>query len=410
MKLKKMLLNNPGLKLLSLLLAILLWLVVANIENPVSTKQFRDVEVKVTNEQVLDSIGKVYEIKSGETATFTVKGRRSALDNLRAKDFNVVADLSHMSEVYSVPVEIYPKNNNLDIEIYRNSNTLCVALEDEATESFPINIVTEGDVAYGYALGQKVVTPNIVEVTGPKSLVRKIDKVSAFINVKHASREVSDKCVLSYFDGDGDELDKTRLHSDSKRAEVTVQVLKTKEISVNVTAKGQPALGYSLESLNYEPQSITIAGTDEVLASIKELTIPDVDITGLSSDYEQSFAVEDYVPEGVVLTEPEQQIMVTAKVGQITTRTITINADQIDIAGGTPKYSYLIDRNTKIKVTLRGFRSKLDSLTAVDFNPMVEVSGYSMGSYVCDIVLAEVEGVSATVDGKVKLRVGKNSN
>ena len=109
--------SNPGLMILSFVLALVLWLVVANIENPVTTKVFRDVEVTITNENAIKEINKVYEVSSGDKATFAVKGRRSVLDNLTAKDFKVVADLSHMSEVYSVPVQVTPTSENPDIEI-----------------------------------------------------------------------------------------------------------------------------------------------------------------------------------------------------------------------------------------------------------------------------------------------------
>ena len=117
MKNKKNFLSNPGLMVLSFILAITLWLVVANVDNPVTTKQFRDVDVTILNENVLSNINKVYEVVSGAQASFTVKGRRSVLDNMTAEDFRVVADLAHMSEVYAIPIEISPKNEAVDVEI-----------------------------------------------------------------------------------------------------------------------------------------------------------------------------------------------------------------------------------------------------------------------------------------------------
>jgi YbbR domain-containing protein len=268
---RKRILNNPGLKLLSFILAVVLWLVVANIEDPVSSKQFKDVEVTITNESSLDSINKVYEVKSGATATFTVKGRRSVLDRLTYKDFNVIADLSHMSEVYSIPVEVTPKNSDLDIEVSKNMNTMVVALEDEVTSSFAVNVNTTGEPMDGYALGEKEVHPNLVDVSGPQSLIRKIKDVRINIDVDRAKDDVTEQCELHYYNGDDEELDAARIVCSYDSVDATVQVLPTKTVKVVVTTKGSLASGYSIESLNYEPQEITIAGEVETLSEISEI-------------------------------------------------------------------------------------------------------------------------------------------
>lgn len=404
---KRKILNNPGLKVLSFALAVLLWLVVANIENPVTTKQFRDVEVSIINESALNSINKVYEVKSGATATFTVKGRRSVLDDLHADDFNVVADLSHMSEVYSVPVEISPKNDNLNIEIYRNMNTMVVALEDELEGSFAVKVDTTGEVANGYALGEREAKPNIIEVTGPKSLIQKIDSVRVTVDVEHAREDISAKGELEYYNKDNELLDKTRIDAETDKVDVSIQVLKTKQIGVKVNTIGSLAKGYSVEDLNFEPQEITIAGRDEALAQVDEITINDVDISGLDKDTEYSFKVADYLPKDVVLTDPEQKIMVTLKVGQITSRTLTLNRSQIDFAGGLSKYRYTIGKDSQVKVVLTGFKDVIDTITSSDLNPMIDVSDFTAGNHLCNVTVTAPENVTAVVSGKAQVKIEK---
>ena len=50
---KKGLMNNWGLKILSFLLAVMLWLIVVNINDPVTTQTFNNIPVAVTNAEVL---------------------------------------------------------------------------------------------------------------------------------------------------------------------------------------------------------------------------------------------------------------------------------------------------------------------------------------------------------------------
>lgn len=404
---KKMLLNNLALKILSFVLAVMLWLVVANIEDPVTTKQFKDVPVQVVNEKALNSINKVYEVASGETANFSVKGRRSVLDNMKADDFNVIADLAHMSEVNAVQVEVTPKEENKQIEIYKNANTLTVALEDVKEESFSVTIETKGQPAKGYALGENIVSPNIINVSGPKSLINRIETVSIDVDVENAKQDFSKNYEVRYYDRDGEELDASRMDCSVEKVAANIQILKTKEITVAVNSVGQPAKGYSLESLNFEPQTITIAGTDEVLQEIDQITINDVDTYNLQKDKEYSFKVASYVPEDVVLTDPEQKIMVKVNIGQITTRKMTLQAKDINIAGGIGSYHYEIDENTAIEVTLKGFRDVITKMNATDLKPMIDVSGLSPGTHTCTLSVSNAEDVEMTVASKVKLKVTK---
>lgn len=55
---KKKIGNNLSLKILSLAIAILVWLLVVNINNPISTKSFIVSDVELLNEAYIDADGK----------------------------------------------------------------------------------------------------------------------------------------------------------------------------------------------------------------------------------------------------------------------------------------------------------------------------------------------------------------
>ena len=54
---KKKIGNNLSLKILSLAIAILVWLLVVNINNPISTKSFIVSDVELLNEAYIDADG-----------------------------------------------------------------------------------------------------------------------------------------------------------------------------------------------------------------------------------------------------------------------------------------------------------------------------------------------------------------
>ena len=64
---KEKLTRNIGLKILSIVLAAILWLVITNIDDPIKTKNFYNVPVEILNEDAIASLNQVYDIKEGET-------------------------------------------------------------------------------------------------------------------------------------------------------------------------------------------------------------------------------------------------------------------------------------------------------------------------------------------------------
>ena len=59
--------RNLSLKLLSLVVAFLIWILIDNINNPTRSKLFRDVKIQVVNGESVTEIDKVYDIVSEES-------------------------------------------------------------------------------------------------------------------------------------------------------------------------------------------------------------------------------------------------------------------------------------------------------------------------------------------------------
>ena len=58
--------NNLGMKLFSLPLAFIIWIIIINIDDPTISRNFLNVPVELLNSDALDTLGKVYEIAEGK--------------------------------------------------------------------------------------------------------------------------------------------------------------------------------------------------------------------------------------------------------------------------------------------------------------------------------------------------------
>ena len=111
--------NNMWMKILSVVIAVLIWLFVANTNDPVVTKRFYSIPVKVMNEDALTKRGYAYEILDGEEVNITVKGKSSIVRSMGISDFQAIADFSKLSKVDAVPIDVTAKkySDQLDITL-----------------------------------------------------------------------------------------------------------------------------------------------------------------------------------------------------------------------------------------------------------------------------------------------------
>ena len=95
-KILKKLLNNLPLKILSILIAIVIWYVVVSVNDPIVKERF-DVPVQVTNEAYIAAGKKTYQIaEEYQTVTVTVTDNNSVVSRLKASDITVTADLTQI--------------------------------------------------------------------------------------------------------------------------------------------------------------------------------------------------------------------------------------------------------------------------------------------------------------------------
>jgi YbbR domain-containing protein len=103
---KKKLTGNLPLKILSVIVAFLFWLVIINVTDPTTARTFYGIPVQVLNENVITSANQVYEIVDGDKVNVTVKGKRSFVETLGTSDFVATADMSELSKVNAVSIDV----------------------------------------------------------------------------------------------------------------------------------------------------------------------------------------------------------------------------------------------------------------------------------------------------------------
>ena len=89
---RKLLTNNLGLKLLSVIAAVMLWLVIVSMNDPVAYQDFSGIRVTMLNEDAVTDKDKVYRIEdNSDIISVRVQAKRSVLQKLSSEDFTATA-------------------------------------------------------------------------------------------------------------------------------------------------------------------------------------------------------------------------------------------------------------------------------------------------------------------------------
>lgn len=409
---QKYIINNIGIKLLALATAIVVWVAIVNIEDPYKERIF-NVEVETINEDALSSVNKVYEIIEGSTAQVRVKGKKSIVDRLKADDIRATADLSDLSAVNAVAIVPELKKTVSDEPVLECNSVLKVSLEDKASKQIKVTVVTNGTPQAGYSVGECLASPNMLEVTGGKGVIDKIDSVRVTVNVSGIGEDLKKRVTPVAYDTDGKVIESSTLNYGVRKVRVNVQVLKTKTIPVNIKITGKPASGYEFVDAECQPETIQVAGGKKDLANISEVNVP-VDITGMQSttgSVEQNISIQDYLPDGVSVLADYAQVSLRIGIEKLMSKKISIPVKDIKFASLSDHLAARIvgDRDV-VSITIQGISSVLDEITVDDYSAYVDCEGLRRGKHRLKVHL-DLRDSSAIVKTEyVTVKIEKDDN
>lgn len=378
---KKKLLNNWLLKILSLAIAFMLWFIVINVENPVDEKSFSNIKVNFLNTEVLDEENKVYRVLDSTDVVRTVKveAPRKVLDELSSSDIVAEADFADVTINDTVEIKFYSIKSNSEIRtISGNIDMVRLNIEDKKTKRLVLTVETSGEPDKGYVIGTPVLDQNRIEVSGPESVISKVYAAKMKVDVTDSSSEISTYATVKLYDTAGNEISKDHLTMNAQTVKVKIPVLATKEVKIVFDSIGIPADGYAVTG-NIEPKQSTaiVAGTPVALASMSRILVPasELDVTGRTTDLTKVINVKEYLPENVIFANGfNGKVTVTVDIEPLQEKEFTITAAQISAVGIPEGFDVQMPAlETVYKVHLKGLQDDLDEVDATLIQGYVQI-------------------------------------
>ncbi len=403
---KTKLFDNLLLKILSVVAAILLWLIVVNIDDAVNSRVIRNVKVSMVNMEVLTSQGQMCRVAEGtDVVDLTVYARRSVLQNLKASDFVVTADMQKDLQFGSmVKIEVAYTGDSTIERVEQSRENVLVSIEESVTEQFKVAVKLQGEPENGLVAGSVIPEQTLVEITGPISVVERIKGVQVEVPIAGITGTVVRSGKLRLVDSEGEDIDGTYLDYYGKDSEfnVTVTTLNKKEVGISFDISQAAPEGYGLDSISYKPETVTIAGTSAQIRPILNLDIPAEALNPNKEvgRVEQTVDISRYLEEGIVIPDAdEREIVVVMEIVQYVSQNFSFTSDQIQYQNLPEGLELELSEAVPLEVQISGLEAKLAGLTAESVTVSVDLSECRRpGTYSLPVTISVPESLKAPED------------
>ncbi len=291
----KRLTHNFAYKLLSVLVALGLWSYVLY-ANPSITREktLTGVDVTVSGQSVLSSRGLALSTDVASvlsSARMTVRVSQSSFPLVSNDNVHVELDLSSLrktgkqlvrlrgSSTYGLVSQVWPESVEVEVE-------------NQDQRYVPVNARITGERDEGYWYNVSRVNPSQITVTGPTSLVQKVSSAEVDVDVTSRSAAGNHIKQLRLLDAHGDEINADyALSRSTSSVAVAVDIYPTKQIpltaSLDEAAEGTVRRGYTLESIEVNPETVVVAAEQSLLDTLDHLSVLPVDVSGADRTFTQ---------------------------------------------------------------------------------------------------------------------------
>lgn len=369
--------NDRFVFVFSIFAAVVLWIVLTTVNTQERPRVVYDVPVVIKLSEAGQEQGLRVFDQSVQTAKVSIRGNSIVVNRIKPEDIQVVAQLASsitQPNNYTLPLTAQKLGALADYEIVSIEPSSIIANVDVYKEvTFPIEDHIEFKADPAYFVGAPSFSTDSVVISGPESQIAKIQRVA----VEHEVREVLTESKtlttdLILYDAYGSKLSLDKIEMSTKKVDVNILVLSRKVMKLSPTFTGKP-VGLALSSIEQkiEPDTIEVAGPEDVLANVNELSLEAIDFSKLSLTSNQ-MVVDITLPPGCKNLSNVYTATVTLNFNGFKTKTLSVTDFQVkNLAANKTALVY----TKSLNMVLVGPARQIDAITAEDVYAQIDMTG-----------------------------------
>ena len=372
---------------LSVLLAVIAWMVVTIIVQPGTTNTIYNVPVDYTyDSSAYTSRGLSIVSAEEKTVNLKVSGDGYAIGGLTASDFVVYPDWSSVRDSGEKTLRLQVRGangllNGINVTLEGTDNTVDVVFDVVEEKTLPVTVTTNYlTIADGYILYSTDVSKEAVTLSGPSS---ELDKVATCTAEVTATGELDGSVTLStplrFYTAGGSEVKFEYTELEESSVDVTLQVYKMATLPVKVNFINTPK-DFDNSVLVYElsRKQIKVAGPAEKIDALSALSIGTIDLSTFALNKSYELPIE--LPGDIYLLDNVSTITVSFDCSGLETKTMNLPSSCVQVVNLPATYQLTVETERLMNVTLCGPKGSMDTLTPEQVVIEIDAEDFSVAT------------------------------
>lgn len=393
--------NNLSLKIVSLIVAIILWFFAISELNPERTQNITNIPIEIINMDQLNRRNLTLVEDPASVITIRIKGLVNDIRRVNDGSLKAVLDLGDID---------WTGTQNLELDIVGlpprelslvREPEVSVTINKIISKPIPVEIEVTGNGSDGYYIHEATAEPPSVTIYGAQSLVDSVVQGVVKVKLDQDEGTIKQSLPIELVDSAGNIVKSKYLNLRQESTMVTIPIHPLKSISVRANIIGAPADGFIVDDVIIDPSQVTINGYASIVNRLNSLLTDPIDINDADEDVH---ATVNLVKEDGVYMEPGQpsQVNVVVHISETTIeREILIS--EVELQNIPEGFTATIEEMLSIAVRINGPFTIVQPLLAQSLTPYMDLSlvdteaeTFEPGVFELPLVISTPDGVEIT--------------
>ena len=372
---------------LSILGAIVAWMIVTIIVQPGTTNTIYNVPVDYTyDSSVYTSRGLSIVSAEDKTVNLKISGDGYTIGSLTASDFVVYPDWSSVRDSGQKTLRLLVRGangmlNGVTVTIDGSDNMVDVMFDVVEEKTLPVTVTTNYlTISDGYILYSTEVSKDMVTLSGPSSELDKVTTCTAEVTYSsELDSSVTLATPLRFYTSGGTEVNFEYTVLEESSVDVTLQVYKMATLPVNVSFINAPR-DFDASVLVYElsRKQLKVAGPAEKIDALSTLSIGTIDLSTFTLNKVYELPIE--LPSDIYLLDNISTITLSFDCSGLETKTMNLPSSCVQVVNLPSTYQLTVETERLMNVTLCGPKAALETLTPEQVVVEIDAEDFSVAT------------------------------
>lgn len=369
--------------LLAVVIAFSLWLYVVSVVSPGFENTYYNIPVNIQNESLLTDRGLMITENGNPTVNLHLVGNRVDLNKLNSSNITITVDASRIYEAgkhklsYSITYPGEIADDAVSVQS-RSTSTISLTIEDRISKAVDVVVEYAGQLSEDFICDKEnvVLTSEVVNVTGPKSVIDQIAQAKIQVDLEGKTQVISQDFEYTLCNEDGEPMDVEKVQTDVESIGLTVKIQRVKEIPLKLKVVNGGGATEQTTAIVIQPvTSIRVSGSESQLEKLTVLELGTVDLSKLTEATVLKFPI--VLPDGITNETGLTEVSVDIQFPDLAMK--KINATNF-VATNVPAGLEVEFITQLLEITVRGPVAMIEALQDTDVTVRVDFSNESAGT------------------------------